>query len=139
MRHIYIKVIPAVLLSIAVINTMNVSQAAETAEDTKRFYEKVVRIEPGNANAHFDLGNAYLLEKRYDDALGHYEKAEKLGLAALRISSYYFNISICYAGLGRMEDAVSSLEKCISINPDNQEAKNLLDIYKRQCPRSSNG
>ena len=41
-----------------------------------------------------------LRDKRYDDALIHYEKAGKLGLAALRMDNYYFNLSVCYAGLG---------------------------------------
>ena len=107
-------------------------QAAENAEDSKRFYEKVVQMQPGNANAHFDLGNVYLREKRYDDALIHYEKAGSLGLAALRMDNYYFNLSVCYAGLNRMDDAVKSLEKCIKANPKHQEARDLLSIYKSQ-------
>ena len=108
------------------------AHAAESAGDSKRFYEKVVQMQPGNANAHFDLGNVYLREKRYDDALIHYEKAGKLGLAALRMDNYYFNLAVCYEGLGRMNDAVRSLEECIKVNPMNQEAKDLLKIYKDQ-------
>ncbi|MFA6321535.1 MAG: tetratricopeptide repeat protein [Candidatus Omnitrophota bacterium] len=130
----YIKIAAAIILGAAVINIVNICCAAETAEDTKRFYEKVVRMQPNNGNAHFDLANAYLSEKRYEEALVHYEKAGKLGLAALRMSSFYFNISICYAGLGRMEDAVASLEKCVRIDPNNQSAKNLLEVYKTKSP-----
>lgn len=130
----YTKIVTAVILGAAIINTVNICNAAETAEDTKRFYEKVVRMQPANGNAHFDLANAYLSEKRYEEALAHYEKAEKFGLAALRMSSFYFNISICYAGLGRTEDAVRALEKCVSIDPENQSAKNLLEIYKTKSP-----
>jgi len=104
----------------------------ESAEDSKKFYEKVVQMQPGNANAHFDLGNVYLREKRYDDALLQYQKVGKAGLAALRIDNYYFNLSVCYAGLGRMDDAVRSLEECIKINPNHQEARDLLNIYKTQ-------
>ena len=119
------------VLAMTMIFAASVS-AAENAEDSKRFYEKVVHLQPGNANAHFDLGNVYLREKRYDDALIHYEKAGRLGLAALRMDNYYFNLSVCYAGLGRMGDAVKSLEECIKINPNHQEAKDLLNIYKSQ-------
>ena len=106
--------------------------AAEDAEDSKRFYEKVVQMQPANGNAHFDLGNVYLREKKYDDAFMHYEKAKKLGLAALRMDNYYFNLAVCYAGLGKMNEAVKSLEKCIKLNPDHQEARDLLKIYKGQ-------
>jgi tetratricopeptide (TPR) repeat protein len=105
--------------------------AVENNADAKQFYENVVRAQPGNANAHFDLANVYLVEKRYEDALKHYQAAGRLGgLAAARMPNYYFNLSICYAGLGDMGEAVKSLERCIKVNPGNQEAKNLLEIYK---------
>ena len=104
--------------------------AVENNADAKRFYEDVVRAQPANGNAHFDLANVYLIEKRYDDALIHYEKAGRLGLAAARMDSYYFNLSVCYAGLGNMTEAVKSLERCVKVNPGNQEARNLLEIYK---------
>ena len=120
-----------VVIAIMIFFAVN-AQCAENAEDSKKFYEKVVRIQPGNANAHFDLGNVYLREKRYDDALIQYQKAGKAGLAALRMDSYYFNLSVCYAGLNRMDDAVRSLEKCIKVNPRHQEARDLLNIYKGQ-------
>ena len=108
----------------------SIVMAAENNSDAKRFYEDVVRVQPKNGNAHFDLANVYLVEKRYNDALVHYGKAARLGLAAARMDSYYFNLSVCYTGLGDMEHAVQSLEKCIKANPANQEAKNLLEIYR---------
>ena len=122
----YIKVC---ILSMTLLIPAIVS-AIESNADAKQFYESVVRAQPGNANAQFDLANVYLVDKRYDDALGHYERAGRLGLAAARMDSYYFNLSVCYAGLGNMENAVKSLERCIKVNPGNQEAKNLLEIYR---------
>ena len=107
--------------------------ATENAADSKKFYEAAVKAQPKNANAHFDLGNVYLREKRYDEALLHYEKARSLGgLAVSRMDNYYFNLSVCYTGLGRMDDAVKSLEECIKVNPRHQEARDLLNIYKGQ-------
>ncbi|MDO8525271.1 MAG: tetratricopeptide repeat protein [Candidatus Omnitrophota bacterium] len=112
-------------LSIAV-----TARCAESAGDTKKFYEKVVQIQPGNANARFDLGNVYLADKRYEEAIRHYDEAGKTGLAASRMDSYYFNRAVCYAGLGKMDDAVKSLEQCIEANPGNRDAKDLLELYK---------
>ena len=106
------------------------AHGVENPQDAKKFYEKVVQVQPGNANAQFDLGNVYLSEKRYEDALRHYKKVGNSGLASSRMDSYYFNVAVCYAGLGRMGDAVSSLEQCIRVNPNHQEARDLLAIYK---------
>lgn len=104
--------------------------AAENPKDSKRFYEKVVQAQPNNANAQFDLGNVYLADKKYEDALSHYDKVGKAGLAASRMDSYYFNRAVCYAGLGRMCDAVKSLEACLKINPAYKDAKDLLVLYQ---------
>lgn len=104
---------------------------AENAEDSKRFYEKVVQMQPGNANAHFDLGNVYFMEERYADALTHYLEAHSLGLAATRMSNYYFNVSVCYAKLGKTEEAIKSIEACLKIDPGHKDAKDLLVLYKK--------
>ncbi|MDD5427641.1 MAG: tetratricopeptide repeat protein [Candidatus Omnitrophica bacterium] len=127
-----VNIVPVIILSAIILSITRAACSAETAEDTKRFYEKVVKMQPGNGNAHFDLANAYLSEKRYEDALAHYEKAGHIGLAASRMGSYYFNIAVCYAGLGKMDDAVRSLEKCLKIDPGNSETKSLLAIYKNK-------
>ena len=109
------------------------ARGSDDAVEARVFYEKVVKAQPANANAHFDLGNVYLQEKRYSDALGQYEKVGKpVALAASRMDSYYFNKAICYAGLDRMADAVRSLEDCLKVNPKNQEAESLLEIYKEK-------
>jgi len=104
--------------------------AAENAVDSKRFYEAAVKAQPKNANAHYDLGNVYFLEERYADALTHYLEAGKLGIAAARMSNYYFNVSVCYAKLGNVDEAVKSVEACLKIDPDRKSAKDLLAIYK---------
>lgn len=106
------------------------ASCAEEAGQARQFYEKVVGLQPNDANANFDLGNIYLQDKRYEEALKCYDKAGKIGLALSRMDSYYFNLSVCYAGLNRMSDAISSLEKCVKINPAYKDAKDLLALYK---------
>ena len=104
--------------------------AIENAEEAKRFYEAVVRAQPQNANAHYDLANVYLAEGRYAEALEHYGTANKFGLAASRMENYYFNSSVCYSKVGKMAEAIESIEACLKINPENNGAKELLAIYK---------
>ncbi len=118
--------------AVSILSMAITAQCAQTAGDAKKFYEKVVQIQPDNANARFDLGNVYLADKRYEDALKNYDKIGKTGLASSRMDSYYFNRAVCYAGLGRIEDAVKSLGQCIRANPGNRDAKNLLEIYKNK-------
>ena len=107
--------------------------AAENAADSKKFYEAAVKAQPKNANAHYDLGNVYFMEERYADALANYLDAGSLGLAAVRMGNYYFNVSVCYAKLGDMDEAIRYVEACLKIEPDRKSAKDLLAIYKSQA------
>ena len=98
-------------------------------DEAEAFFEGVVKVQPENANAHFDLGNVYFLEKRYSEALVHYNKANKLGLPSSRMDSYYFNTAACHAGMGDTKEAIVRLKECLKINPRHSEAKGLLDLY----------
>lgn len=104
--------------------------AVENAEETKRFYEAVVRAQPQNPNAHYDLANVYLAEGRYAEALEHYCEANRIGLAASRMENYYFNSSVCYSKVGKMDEAIDSMEACLKVNPEHNGAKELLALYK---------
>ena len=121
----------ASLLAMTCLMVQSVS-AAENAADSKKFYEAAVRAQPNNSNAQYDLGNVYFMEERYVDALACYLEAGSLGLAAARMGNYYFNISVCYAKLGNMDEAIRSVEACLKIEPDRKNAKDLLGIYKNK-------
>ena len=93
----------------------------------EEIFKRILTVEPENPNAHFDLGNTYLIQKKYNEAFNQYNKAESLGV---RSDDYYFNLSLCYIGLGNNKEAIGYLEKCLSLNPDYPEAKNLLELVK---------
>ena len=48
--------------------------------EAEALFKKILTAEPGNANAQFDLGNVYLFQKRYDEAIACYDEAANLGL-----------------------------------------------------------
>ena len=104
--------------------------AAENATDSKKFYEAAVKAQPKNANAHYDLGNVYFMEERYADALANYLEAGSLGLAAVRMGNYYFNVSVCYFKLGKTEEAIRSVEACLKIDPGRKSARDMLAVYE---------
>lgn len=101
--------------------------------EAEAIFKRVLTIEPENANAHFDLGNTYLIQKKYNEALNQYNEAGELGL---RSDDYYFNLSLCYVGLGNNKEAIGYLEKCLNLNPDYPEAKNLLELVEDAYKRS---
>lgn len=97
--------------------------------EAEKIFNKILAVEPENANAHFDLGNTYLAQKKYSKALNHYKEANRLGLDG-GMDSYYFNLSLCYAGLGNNKEAMKCLEKCLKLNSNYQGAKDMLEMVK---------
>lgn len=98
--------------------------------EAEAIFKQIIAIQPENPNAHFDLGNVYLHQHRYIEAMNYYEKAIKLGLSEEHMLTYHFNLSMCYIGLGHNKEAIHYLRKCLKINPDYTEAKNLLDMVE---------
>lgn len=104
-------------------------------EEAEILFEKIINADPDNANAYFDLGNLYCIEKKYDAAISCYKKAIGFGLPQELMDMYHFNLSVCYTGLGDYEGAISSLQECLTINPKYEGAKELLDMVTQAYQR----
>jgi Flp pilus assembly protein TadD len=78
-------------------------------------FERVVKLVPEWAEAHYDLGLAYGNLGRYDDEVREENEA-------IRIKPDYAeahcNLGVAYGGLGRYEDAVRECKEAIRLKPD---------------------
>jgi tetratricopeptide (TPR) repeat protein len=83
-------------------------------------FKKAALMDPAYANARMNLGNVYMLTKKYDQALVEYEALEK-SLPADHTGSVrvnlQLNISKCFNAMGEYEKAAGSLAKASSIDP----------------------
>ena len=94
-------------------------------------YQKVMELEPDNAEAYLNLGNIYKNEKKYDDAICCYDKAIKLN--PKKADSYY-NMGLVFYLKGDLDKAIESYHKAISLNNDFREAHfNLGLTYYYKC------
>jgi tetratricopeptide (TPR) repeat protein len=83
-------------------------------------YERAVEINPAFAEAHNNLGVAYVEQGRLDDAIVEFEEAVgKAGLDDLNLANAYYNLGLCYVKKGETDEAIKAL----------QEAVNLRDNY----------
>lgn len=99
-------------------------------EEAEVMFKQILAIQPENPNAHFDLGNVYLYQGKYVEAINLYKEAIDLRLDKKFMADYYFNLSVCYAGMGNNKEAINSIKQCLKLNPDYPEAENLLELYK---------
>lgn len=99
-------------------------------DEAKAIFEKILFVEPHNPNATFDLGNVYLSEKRYKEALSYYKKARKMGLDPEFSYMYFFNSALAYAGLGYNRAAIHCLKRCIVLNADHKDTIAFLELME---------
>lgn len=98
----------------------------------KRAYEKVINIDPSNAQAHNNLGIVY---KNLGDLTSAIKEYEKAILIDPKYDKAYYNLAAALYVKGELESAINMCEKAISLNPVNIESYNLLGIIYRKQSR----
>jgi tetratricopeptide (TPR) repeat protein len=90
-------------------------------------FQKALRISPGDADAHNNLGIAYVSKGMFDEGIEHYQ-------AALRLkpdyAEAYNNLGVAYVSKGMSDQALKYLEYATRLKPDYFEAHyNLAVLY----------
>ena len=108
-------------MSDALLQQASKLQQAGQYVDAARVYADVLRGQPGNFDALFQLGNIYLLGK-------HFAEAEKLYAAAAQGNSQsadlFYNRGCALLSLSRHEDALGAFAHALAIRPNSIEARN---------------
>jgi tetratricopeptide (TPR) repeat protein len=73
--------------------------------------------------AHFNLGDSLVKQKKYEEAIIAYQEAIKCNP---RVSDYYDSLGTAYYGYGKYEDAIISYRKAIHLESDNPYFHNNL-------------
>ncbi|GHV19464.1 hypothetical protein FACS189494_01130 [Spirochaetia bacterium] len=79
-----------------------------------------IRLDPNFADAHFNLGMAYLeggIESDIDRSIGEFSLAIQCGF---NMAMVYDNRGEAYRRKGRLADAIQDLEKAVSLEPNNE-------------------
>ena len=78
------------------------------------YYSKCLELDPKNANAWYNKGNALRELGRYEEALRCYDKALEIDL---KDASAWNNKGIALHNLGRHEEALRCFDKALEIDP----------------------
>jgi len=99
-------------------------------------YDKAIKLDPGNAAAYYEQGDAYSEVGKYDQAIADYSKAIDLDpVHALA----YFNRAYAYSEIGEYDKAIADYSKAIELNPGDAQAyyNRGLDYYsKGEVPKA---
>ncbi len=94
---------------------------AETLEPL----QKITELLPGDADAHFRLGNTLLELGQPDDAVMSYRRALELKQDYVEAHS---NLGNALLELGQLDDAMASYRRVLEIKPDSAEAHSNLGV-----------
>ena len=83
--------------------------------ETKERWEQMLRINPDDARAHYNLG--LVLERAGDaaGAIGHFEQAIRI---KPDFSMAHYNLALALQQAGRTEDAIAHFQQVLRIEPD---------------------
>jgi TolA-binding protein len=122
------------------------SKAGKTAESRavyRALLKQYPRLPGTTDEAAFRLGETFLAEGQYDDALREYVRiVEKFG-GGSRVDDAYYKIGICSLALGRLDDAQTFFSEIVSNrrkSPFYKNAKAKLDeVLRRQSKKPADG
>jgi tetratricopeptide (TPR) repeat protein len=97
------------------------------------FYERTLRYAPNSSRIYNNLGSAYNIAGRHQEAVEACKRAIELDPSK---SGAYYNLGIAYSGLGRHDEAVALYERVLEDSPDSAEVYNNLGLsYSRKGER----
>ncbi|HKS73822.1 MAG TPA: tetratricopeptide repeat protein [Terriglobales bacterium] len=111
------------------IGTLLLRQGPESLDKAREEFEAEVRIDPGNADAEFQLGKIADSLRDRDNALAHLQRATKLNpdLVAAQIA-----LGEAYVSAGQIQQAATPLERAVAVAPGNPTAHyRLAFVYTR--------
>lgn len=106
----------------------NISQDMGNETNASFFLQKSILLNPQFDKAHYNLGNIYLKEEKYNSAIREYKSAIKY---KKDFAFYYYNLGCAYIGLKDYKSAKSALKTAIQLKNDEADFYyNLAFVYK---------
>ncbi|NLD36997.1 MAG: protein kinase [Desulfatiglans sp.] len=92
-------------------------------------YQTAVDLDPQMSNAFFNMGYIYAIKNDYIKA--HEMFARVVALSPPFLDEALYNLAIVQRKMGNIQDCIKNLEKAIAANPENNNAKKLLETLKK--------
>jgi tetratricopeptide (TPR) repeat protein len=97
---------------------------AEQLTEAILCFENAIRLDPENADAHFNLGNTFAQRGKLRDAVICYQEAIAIDP---NFAQVYFNLGVLLLPIDKqLEDAIDMLRAAVDLKPDWAEAHQKL-------------
>jgi Ca-activated chloride channel family protein len=124
-------------------SSMNGGNKAALAGDLEGARQKYFNAQvegPGMAEPHYNIGNTWLYEGKYEDALRSYDEADRLARNPQLKAAIAYNRGWALARLEKTPEAIEAFKSALKWNPGDADAKYNLEFLKSgRKPRQDKG
>jgi tetratricopeptide (TPR) repeat protein len=103
-------------------------------EEAIAHFQRALAIKPDYADAHINLGSAFLQQGRLDEAVAHYQKALAIKPDEADVHDHLGNVLLQQ---GQTTEAMSHYQKALAIKPDDAGVQNKLAWLLATSPQAS--
>ena len=87
--------------------------------EAEPYFQAVLRADPGNAAAHFNLGYSFDQRGEHEKAIAAFKEAVRLNP---KIDRAWYGMGLSHAALGQHEEAATALHEAATLQPMNPHA-----------------
>src|SRR5438552_7631187 len=91
----------------------------ERFAEAEPYFQAVLRADPANAVAHFNLGFTFDKRGQFDNAIHEFREATRLNP---KIDRAWYGLGLAHAQRGRHREAAEALEQAATLQPMNHQA-----------------
>ncbi len=96
-------------------------------------YSEVAKKNPGNAIAHFNLGNAAYKSGKTDEAVEAYDQSISRLNSPIEKSNAFYNKGVVYQNNKKLPECIEAYKSALKLDPANEDARqNLQKALKQQ-------
>lgn len=91
--------------------------------DAEVNFKKGAEIDPKNFESHFNLGDAYYKQQRYDEALKSFQSALVNAKTDEQKAKIYHNVGNSLLKSQKLKESIGAYKEALKLNPNDQETK----------------
>jgi Ca-activated chloride channel family protein len=103
-------------------------------QESEKAYLGAQGVEPGRPELLYNMGNALLKQKKYDQAVQALHQAVNKGNRGLQGSAWY-NLGNALFENGKYKESADAFVQTLKVNPADREAKHNLELALRRLQR----
>ncbi len=96
-------------------------------------YSKLLRADPGNPLRHDAVGDLYLEDGRYEQAIAEYRASIRLNGAS---ATTHYNLGFALSVRGALDEAIGEFERAVALDPEYAQAHNNLGAVLQLAGRA---